>query len=317
MTTLDRLRHWNQTGILTEAQYHTLAALVRNERFSVFFELNALLYIGVLSLVGGLGWTFQTYFTNLGDPFILTTFSLIFVGCLSYCFSRASPYAHGEVESPNLAFDYVLYLGCLTLSAELAYIELRFQLFRGAWDYYLLFTAAAFALLAYRFDNRFVLSLALTSLAGWFGLKVSAFGLRSPDSFRMSALVYGALVAGAGTALYRQRIKPHFLDAYLHIAANVVFAAIVSGVGDRSGGALDLVYLGALIVLSTVAIVLGVRFKRFVFVAYGTIYGYVGISVKVLQHVSSATATLGYFVVTSTLVIIALAMLARRFGRDE
>jgi len=207
-----------------------------------------------------------------------------------------------------------LYLGCLILSAELAYIEFRFALFRGSWDAYLLMTTAVFALLAYRFDNRFVLSLALASLAGWFGLKVSSFGFRSPGSLRASALVYGTFVAVAGTTLYRQRLKPHFLDAYLHIAANVVFAAIVSGLGDRSQGAL---YLGALIVLSGVAIVLGARFNRFVFVAYSAIYGYVGISVKVLERVRHDTAILGYFVVTGTLMIIALAMLARRFGRDE
>ena len=314
MTTLDRLRQWNQAGVIDDFQLETLAALVRKERFSVFLELNALLYVGVISFVAGLGVDVPAYFTNLGDPLILAVFSLLFAGCLYYCFSRAAPYSYDEVESPTLVFDYVLYLGCLILSAELAYIEFRFELFRGAWDYYLLMTTAAFALLAYRFDNRFVLSLALASLAGWFGLKVSTFGFRSPESMRASALVYGAFVAGVGTALHRQRLKPHFLDAYLHIAANVVFAAIVSGLGDRSEGAF---YLGALIVLSGVAIVLGVRFNRFVFVAYGAIYGYVGISFKVLEHVRDATAILGYFVVTGTLVIIALAMLARRFGRDE
>ena len=314
MTTLDRLHLWNQTGIISDLQYKTLAALVRKERFSLFLELNAFLYIGVLSFVAGLGWTFQAYFTNLGDPFVLATFTLLFAGCLYYCFSRAPPYSHGEVESPHLAFDYVLYLGCLILSAELAYIEFRFELLREVWDYYLLLTAVTFALLAYRFDNRFVLSLALASLAGWFGLRVSALGFRSPDSLRVSALAYGAVVAGAGTMLYRRRIKPHFLEAYLHIAANVVFAAIASGLGDQSGGAL---YLGALIVLSGAAIVLGVRFNRFVFVAYGSIYGYLGLSYRVFQRVGDATAILGYFVVTGMLVIIALVALARRFGRDE
>jgi hypothetical protein len=314
MTTLDRLRDWNQTGIITDVQYDALAALVRNERFSVFLELSAFLYVGVVSVVAGLGWTFQTYFTSLGDPFILATFSLLCAGCLAYCFSRSAPYSHAEVESPSLAFDYVLYLGCLILSAELTYIEFRFHPFRGTWDYYLLFTAAAFALLAYRFDNRFVLSLALASLAGWFGLKVSAFGFTSTDSLRISALMYGAVVAGTGTALHRQRIKPHFLDSYLHIAANVLFAAIVSGIGDRSAGAL---YLAALTMLSIVAIVLGIQRARFVFVAYGIIYGYAGITARVMPHIETETETFGYFVVTGTLVMISLVYLARRFGRDE
>lgn len=314
MTTLDRLRCWHEAGFMTHVQYGTLTALVRKERVSLFLELNAFLYIGVLSSVAGLGWTFHTYFRNLGDPFILATFSLLFAGCLYYCVTRASPYSPGEVESPTLVFDYVLYLGCTILSAELAYIEYRFGLFRGAWDSYLLLTTAVFSLLAYRFDNRFVLSLALASLAGWFGLKVSALGLRSSESLRISGLAYGALVAGTGMALHRQRIKPHFLEAYLHIAATVVFMALASGLADQSDGAL---YLVALIGLSGVAIVLGVRFNRFVFVAYGTIYGYVGISYKVLERVRQDAAILGYFVVTGTLMVIALVTLARRFGRDE
>lgn len=314
MTTLDRLRHWTRAGLITDDQHRTLTALVSNDRVSLFVELNALLYLGVVSLVVGLGWTFQTYFTNLGDPFILTTFTLLCAGCLCYCFSKAAPYSHGEVESPNLAFDYVLYFGCLVLSAELTYIEFRFHLFRGSWDNYLLFTSAAYALLAYRFDNRFVLSLALAACAGWFGLKVSALAFRTPDALRTSALVYSALVTGAGAVLHRRRIKPHFLEAYLHVAANVAFAAMVSGIGDPSIG---LVYLGALLTLSAIAIAQGVRHRRFAFVAYGIVYGYAGISYEVLSPVSDEKIVFGYFIVTGTLVILALVLLARRFGRDE
>lgn len=313
-TTIDRLRHWHETGAINEAQFGALSALVRGDRFSVFRELNAALYIGVVSAVGGVAWTFQTYFASLGDLFILTTFSLIVAWCLYYCFSHAVGYAPVEVQAPTMAFDYILYLGCLTLSAELAYIEFRFHLFHGTWDTYLLFTSAAFALLAYRFDNRFVLSLALASLAGWFGLKVSAFGFRTADALRRSAIVYSAIVAGAGLALHHQRIKPHFLDSYLHIAANVVFAAVVSGVADRSAGA---AYLVALIVLATSAIMAGVRSKRFLFVAYGVVYGYIGVTIKVVPDIRNGTGFFAYFVVTGGLVVVALVILARRFGRDE
>jgi hypothetical protein len=314
-TTLDRVRLWHEAGLITADQHHTLEALVSRRRFSLFVELNAFLYLGVLSLVAGVGWTFQTYFADLGDPFILVTFSALCGGCLYYCFSRAQPYSHAEVESPNLVFDYVLYLGSLLLSAELAYIEFRFQLFRGAWDPYLLSATAAYALVAYRFDNRFVLSLALAALAGWFGLKLAAFDLGSPAALRVTALVYGALVAAAGTALHRQRIKRHFLETYLHVAANVVFVAILSGIADPSTGML---YLGVLIALAALAVVQGVRFRRFVFVAYGAVYGYLGISAKVVPTLDDdARLLLSYFIVTGTLMIAILALVARRFGRDE
>jgi hypothetical protein len=314
MTTLDRLRAWNQAGAITAGQYQTLAALVRKERVSVFVELSAALYIGVLSLVAGLGWTFRTYFAELGDPFVLTTLSLLFAGALAYCFRRAAPYSHDQVESPNLALDYVLYLGCLALSAELAYLAFRFDWARHYSDDGLLAAITVFALLAYRFDNRFVLSLALASLAGWFGLKLPAIGFTSPASLRLTAIVYGATVATAGAVLYGQAVKRHFLETYLHIAANAVFGAVVSGTGDAPHRA---VYLLALAVLSASAIVLGVRFTRFAFVAYGTVYGYAGISYAVLPRLHSPTTALAYFVVTGTIVIISLAVLARRFGRGE
>src|SRR6267142_5650054 len=185
MTTVERLEQWKQSGIITDAQHGTLSSLVRKERFSVFLELNALLYIGVISLVGGLGWTFKTHFASLGDAFILAVLSLMLAGSLYYCFSRAPAFSSGEVESPNFVFDYVVYLACLLLSVELGYIEFRFEWLKDAWDNYLLFSSAVFFILAYRFDNRFVLSLALSSLAGWFGLKVSRFGFVSSEALRV------------------------------------------------------------------------------------------------------------------------------------
>src|SRR2546425_7129378 len=125
MTTTERLENWKQTGIISEAQHGTLSALVRKQRFSLFLELNALLYLGVLSLVGGLGWAFSTHFEKLGDVFILGVLSTLLAGSLYYCISKASSYSNQEVESPNFIVDYVLYLACLLLSVELGYIEFR------------------------------------------------------------------------------------------------------------------------------------------------------------------------------------------------
>lgn len=312
-TTIERLNRWKQAGIITDGQHGLLAALLRKQRFSLFLELSALLYIGVVSLATGIGWTVHTYFTNLGDVFVLTALSALLAGTLYYCFSRGVPYAHEEVESPNLAFDYILYLACLTLSVELGYIELRFGIFHGAWANDLLLATVVLLPLAYRFDNRFVLSVGLASLAGWFGLKVSGVAFMTPGALRFSAIVYGVIVSAAGAWLHRLGIKRHFLETYLHVAGNTIFAALVSGIGDAQG----LLYLGALLLLSSAAVVLGIRFARFAFVAYGIVYGYVGISYKVLDGVNDATTGLGYLVVSGTLVIVALVMLARRFGRDE
>src|SRR5215471_11860464 len=101
MTTLERLENWRQTGGITGDQFNVLAAIVRKNRFSVFLELNALLYLGVLSFVGGAGWMIQAYAASFGDVAILGALTILLIVCFYYCFSRALPYSTTRVESPN------------------------------------------------------------------------------------------------------------------------------------------------------------------------------------------------------------------------
>src|ERR1700688_4732381 len=108
MTTLQRLSLWKDTGAITAVQYDAISAIVRKDRFSVFFELNALLYLGVLSFVGGLAWVIRVYVATLGDAAILSGLTLILLASFCYCFFRALPFSSVQVESPNLALDYVL-----------------------------------------------------------------------------------------------------------------------------------------------------------------------------------------------------------------
>jgi hypothetical protein len=313
MTTIDRLDAWKAVGVISEEQHAMLASLVRHERFSVFVELSALLYLGVLSLVGGIVWTFREYVASLGDAAILSILALLMVLAFGYCFTRTAPYSNDEVESPGLAFDYVLYFGCLMFSATLAFIENRFGIFHG-WDTHLLIAAIVFGLLAYRFDNRLVLSLALSTLAGYVGLKMAMFETLHNDRIRMVALLYGAFLIGLGVLLTRQSIKKHFLDVYLQLGANAILLATVSGVLEPGAG---LAYLAMLLMLSAAAIYLGVRYRRFAFVAYGTLYGYAGLSARLLDSLGGPTLVLAYFVATGSMVVLALVVLARRFGRDE
>ena len=313
MSVLTHLERWKSAGEISGAQYDVLARLVRKDRFSVFVELNTLLYVGVLAFVAGVGWSVATYSARLGDIAILVSLTCVFGWSLYYCFARALPYSHEKVEQPGLAFDYVLYLGCLIFSVELGYLQSRVHPFQLDWDHSLLLASVVFFALAYRFDNRLVLSLALSSLGAWCGVRLSNFGQHLGGSLRMYALGYGVIVGVAGTMLHSAGVKKHFLEAYLHIAANVLFFALLSGVGTGDW----LFYLLALLGLAGLAIVEGVRFRRFAFVVYGVLFGYAGISFRVLREVDSFTPALAYFVVSGTIVIGSLVVLARRFGREE
>jgi hypothetical protein len=312
MTILTRLVRWKEQGKISPEQYAHLAGLSRGEPFSLFLELNVLLYAGVLSFVAGLGWTVSTWSKQLGDVLVLTVLSAILAACFWYCFSRAPAWSPAETPAPSPIFDYVLYLGSLVWSLELAYLENRFHVLSGQLDLYLLATAGLYFFLAYRFDNRFVLSLALSSLAGWFGLTISHWSAHQDAAYRQYALLYCLLVGVGGILLQRRGLKPHFFGTYLNIVANVLFWALLSGVFDQQGYG---VWLLGLLVACGACLAWGLARRQFAFVAYAAVYGYVGVSSLFVREVNDNTALLGYFVVSGVAMLVVLVQIGRRFGR--
>ncbi|HEX8894678.1 MAG TPA: DUF2157 domain-containing protein [Terriglobales bacterium] len=312
MTILDRLEHWSEQGAISQEQHAYLAGLCRREPSSLSLELNVLLYAGVLSFVAGLGWTLTTWSQQLGDVLVLTVLLAILAACFWYCFSRAPAWSPAETPAPTAVFDYVLYLGSLVWCVELGYLESRFHVLSGQWDLYLLATAICFFFLAYRFDNRFVLSLALSSLAGWFGLTISRWPSHQDSAYRQCALLYCLVVGIGGLLLQRRGLKPHFFGTYLNIGANVLFWALLSGVFNRRGYG---VWFVALVLACGASLAWGLTRRQFAFVAYSAVYGYVGISSILTRGITDATFVLGYFVITAVVMVVVLVQIARRFGR--
>ena len=312
MTILTRLERWKAQGAISPEQHAYLSGLSRGEPFSLFLELNVLLYAGVLAFVAGLGWTVSTWSHQLGDVLVLTILSTILAASFWYCFSRAPAWSPTEAPAPSPIFDYVLYLGSLVWSLELAYLENRFHVLSGQWDLYLLATAVLYFFLAYRFDDRFVLSLALSSLAGWFGLTISHWPSHQDAAYRQYALLYCLLVGVGGVLLQRRGLKPHFFGTYLNIVANVLFWALLSGVFNRQGYGL---WFLALLIACGASLAWGVTRRQFAFVAYAAVYGYVGVSSMFLRGVFDETVVLSYFVLTGVAMLVVLVQIARRFGR--
>jgi hypothetical protein len=317
MTIFHHLAQWTERGIISPEQHSRLAALARGEPLSLYLELNLLLYAGVLAFVGGLGWTVTTWSAQMGDVLILTVLSALIGACLWYCFSRAPAWSPLAVPSPSLIFDYVLYLASLLWSVELGYIETRFQLFSGQYDFYLLASAALFFFLAYRFDNRLVLSLALSSLAAWFGLSLSHWSPwsgRTEEAYRQSAILYSLLIAASGAVARRRAIKPHFFGTYLNIAANVLFWALLSGVFNRTG---YWPWFLALLAACAASLAWGLRRREFSFVAYAAVYGYIGVSSVLIRDFNNLSLVLTYFLVTGVAMLVALVRIALRYGRNS
>ena len=159
-----------------------------------------------------------------------------------------------------------------------------------------------------------MLSLALSSLAGWFGLRISQWPSHQDATYRQYAGLYSLLVGAAGATLQRLNLKPHFFNTYLNVATNVLFWAMLSGVFDSQDAGL---WFAGLLIACGASLAWGLKRRQFAFVAYAAVYGYVGVSYLLLRNANDFTLILAYFVFTAIAMVVMLVMIARRFGRPE
>jgi len=97
-----------------------------------------------------------------------------------------------------------------------------------------LLPALLFLPLAYRFDHRGVLGMALTALISWVGVTVRPLNLYFKTNFFEEETVFSAVILaltliGLALLLERQRIKAHFTYTYLTIAGNLLMVALLGG----------------------------------------------------------------------------------------
>jgi hypothetical protein len=314
MGVLPLLQKMYGEGTLSATQLDVLSAIHLKKCFSLHQELRSLIYAGVVLIILGAGLTIKAYFLDLDHIAIISSLSLSATGALVYCFYRGSPYENREVVSPNIGFDYVLFLGCSLYSMDIAYVETQFHLLGDGWNNYLLISAVLFFCLAYRFDNRLVLSFSLGTLAAWFGFKLNWVGLSFWDDHRLYAIANGLLTLSTSLLLQRLNIKRHFLDVYLNFALNFLFIALVSGV--FAYGFLSL-YFAALVTMDAAVVFYALQERKFLFFLCGVLYGYVAASYLVVDALDAIPRSTGwiftYFIISSMVVVWLVFKTSRLF----
>lgn len=312
----DALNDLEGAKILGRKQAALLRRIYSRELFSIHWELRLLLYAGILILTTGLGLLIAKHFASIGHLALLAAISLSCAGCFTYCLRRGGGFTAAQVKAPDAAYDYILLLGCLLLGSLQGYLELRYQLLAQDWSWWLLGSGLLYLLSAHYFDNRLALSLALSTLGAWLGVKMTLFsGGMWEGALRSNALGYGALVVAAGATQARLKWKEHFLPVHLHLGLNLLFAALVSGVGSRSHG---LPYLAGLLLIAAGSALYAQRSRSFAFLLYAILYGYLGVTIFILNRGHwEIEGILLYFLITAAALVSALVAFHRRFRSAE
>jgi hypothetical protein len=300
--------------VLSEPQAAPLLRWARGEVVSLHWELRAALYAGVLLATTGVGLFLKDNQERVGPAAIASLLGLCAGTCLLYVLRRSPPFSWQATPTPLIAVDYVLLLGVLILGSDIAYVETQFRWLGPNWPLHLLFVSLLYLAVAYRFDSRAVLSLALSSFAAWRGVAAALPFLGRSGNFgptvRANALACGMLFVGVGILTARTRLKAHFEGVWVTLGLLLFFGGLLSGVfqGDASDWPLWEIPLA---LCAGVVIAVAYRLRRPVDFAVGALAAYLG-ALRWLGEALDVSTAFFFTVGFSSLALIVLLVRAQR-----
>jgi len=284
-------------------------SLQRRDTVSIYGELRFLTWAGVMLIAAGVGGIVTKHLDEIGPLAIATAIGLASIACYVWCFWRR------RTARVSLVDDYILLLAALLASADVGFIEHQFHLLGdGAWQRHFLLLAALHGVIAYLFDSRMVLSLAISALAAYLGVeRRNAFLWESGGNAARAFLCAAAIFAWRFLdARYRKATT--FTRVFDHFATNIAFWGTLSMMTESStrvGGCL------LAILFAAASATYGVRKREEAFVIYGWIYGVIAIDVLIVNQIRGSDATFFYLLVSTIAATIGLSMTHARMRRQS
>ena len=266
-------------NILSAPQATLFNRVARRHLVSVRLEIRLLLYIGVLLLTSGVGVLVVEHQKEIGPLAIAGALSLGTLICLAWVVRTAPPFSWRSVESPNVAFDYILLLGVLLFASALGYVEAQFTVLGERWAHHLLIVGVIYFLAAYRWDSRTVLGLALTTLAAWRGVSMSlkaasSLAIGHGDDLRANAIAIGLIYVALAVLSVRLERKSHFEDVFGNTGLILLLGTLVSGVFNTVPWG---IWLAALLAVAAAVMWLAFGLGRSLYFAEGVVAAYLGL----------------------------------------
>jgi Predicted membrane protein (DUF2157) len=288
-------------------EHHADALIARERRdvFSIYPELRILGWLGATLIATAAGIVLKNNLERLGPITLALMMAVAAIACYAWTWLRRA--------RASVVDDYVLLLGALLVSADVAFIESQFRLFGDAWKHHLLILAVVHAIGAYVYGSRMLLSLSIVAFASWMGFDKD----RSFEDLFIPAFETAALLI-AWRAIHRKVLPPtanrqpptnlDFSRTFEHFAAHIALT-----------GALTLMVrnqiLGGFVTLAIAAIVIawGFRTRSEPFVLYGFVYAVIAVDAILLELIGNETAWFLVLLVSMIAAIAGLIALHARF----
>lgn len=284
-----------QQEIISDEQCNTIHTAEATRRFSIHWELRTVLYLGVTLLSSGFGVVIYENINSIGHTVLIALISLVCLACFFFAFKHRKPFTWGENLTTTNLDDFALLSGCLAFLTLEGYLQYQYDLFGTRYGLAALIPAILFFGLAYIFDHRGVLSMAITALTYSIGISIipvkmwETFDLESRHLI-MNALIIGISLTLTGWFSEYKNLKKHFLFTYLFFGGNLAFIAALAGLFTLD---FKLIYLLITATLASVFVIYARRKQSYMYLLMAVIYGYIALT-YIIFHSTTDEASFGY-----------------------
>ena len=214
-------------NILTESQYIQIKAYRKLGIFSLHNELKLFLYLAVLSFTTGIGILIYQNIDTIGHVAILTLLLVVTLVCYYFSFKNSTGFRREETSFENPIYDYLILAAVLLTCIFIGYLQFQYTTFGTHYGLATLIPSGIALFCAYYFDNKSILSIAITGIAAYIGLTVSPQALLNNDLYDSDNLSYSAIGLGFVlilSAMYSNKIalKKHFTLVYLTFGLHLI-----------------------------------------------------------------------------------------------
>lgn len=224
-----------EKNLITENQFQEVKEYRNLNIFSLNVELKLLLSIAVLMFTTGIGILIYDNIDSIGHIALLAILFAVICGCFYYCFKNSKGFQKTETTSESPFLEYIVLTANVLTCIFIGYLQFKYEAFGTHYGLATLVPTIVSFGCAYYFDNKSVLTIAVTGLAAYVGLSVTPQDIFNNNnnfyanqSLSYSAVFLSVLLVLWTTYSYKINLKTHFALVYLTFALHIISVACIS-----------------------------------------------------------------------------------------
>ncbi|RDI56298.1 DUF2157 domain-containing protein [Flavobacterium glaciei] len=266
--------------LITIDQFEQVKAYRNLNLFSLHTELKLFLYASVILFTTGIGILIYQNIDSIGHIAILAFLLLVIVICFYFCFKNSIGFKKQQTQFENPIFDYLILAAVLLSCIFVGYLQFQYAIFGTHYGLATVIPTAIAFFCAYYFDNKSILSIAITGLAAYIGLSVSPQSLLQNEFNDNNTLSYSAISLGISLVIWtiyseKNDLKKHFNLVFLTFALHIISIACINNLSDSYWGIFILLLAGSCYYFYRTSYLI----KSVSLFVFTLIYAYIGLNI--------------------------------------